>query len=126
MVVAVVADCSGGTGTPRPDGGGGSSRIVGSCTGGKEIGCSETLCCQDYAGSFTSGTAQSSCAAISGTYSAAPCTSENLAGSCALYQGTAAEQVVRYYAGYTVPDSAAGAPSAAANCAALHIGTYIP
>ena len=126
FAILVVAGCSGGSGTPSPDGGGRTSTIVGSCTGGKETGCTETSCCQDYAGSFTSSTAQSSCAAIAGTYSAAPCTSENLAGSCALYQGTAAEQIVRYYTSYTFLDTDPGAASAAANCAALHIGTYIP
>jgi hypothetical protein len=43
-----------------------------------------------------------------------------------LYQGTAAEQVVRYYAGYTFLTTPSGAESVAANCAALHIGTYLP
>ena len=126
FAMVIVAGCSGGSGTPSTDGGGGTSTIVGSCTGGKESGCTETLCCQDYAGIFTSTTAQSSCTAIAGTYSSAPCTSQNLAGSCALYEGTAAEQIVRYYVGYTFLDTAPGAASAAANCAALHIGTYIP
>jgi len=126
--IFVAVGCSGGSGTgvPSMDGGAHTSTIVGSCTGGLESGCTQALCCQDYAGSFTSATAQSSCSAIAGTYSPAPCTGENLAGSCVLYQGTAAEQIVRYYAGYTFLDSAPGAASVAANCSALHIGTYVP
>ena len=126
IFVAVGCSVGSGTGVPLPDGGGHTSTIVGSCSGGLESGCTQELCCQDYAGIFTSATAQSSCSAIAGTYSAAPCTSVNLAGSCALYQGTAAEQIVRYYAGYTFLDTAPGAASVAANCSALHIGTYVP
>jgi hypothetical protein len=129
-----VVACSGGSGgsdSGTGPGGGSdarpsSSNIVGSCTGGLETGCSQALCCQDYAGGFTSTTAQSSCAAIAGTYSPAPCTGENRVGSCILYQGTAAEQIVRYYAGYVFLDSVPGAESVAADCAALHIGTYVP
>jgi hypothetical protein len=126
--------CSGGSGSgvPPTDGGGAghdvgpTSTIVGSCSGGLESGCSQTLCCQDYAGAFSAASAQSSCAAISGIYAPGPCTDADRVGSCALYQGTAAEQIVRYYAGYVFLDSAPGAESVAANCAALHIGTYIP
>lgn len=105
---------------------GGSSASVGSCAGGKESGCSQSLCCQDYGGNFTAATAQSSCSAISGTYSSTACPSSNRVGSCVLYQGTAAEQTVRYYAGYVVPDHTAGTDSASANCTALHIGTFSP
>ena len=128
FAILIGVGCSGGSGggTPSPDGGGQTSTLAGSCTGGLESGCTHALCCQDYHGNFTAASAQTSCSAIAGTYSATPCTSENLAGSCALYQGTAAEQIVRYYAGYTFLDTEPGSASAAANCAALHIGTYIP
>ncbi|MFO0725425.1 MAG: hypothetical protein U1E65_16700 [Myxococcota bacterium] len=104
--------------------GGSSPGSAGSCMGGKETNCTTTLCCQDYRGNFTSATAQSSCSAISGTYSSTACPSANRVGSCALYEGTAAEQIVRYYAGYTVPDHQPGTDSASANCDALHIGNF--
>jgi len=42
FAILIVAGCSGGSGTPSPDGGGRTSTIVGSCTGGKETGCTET------------------------------------------------------------------------------------
>jgi len=126
--IVFFAGCSGGSGSgvPSADGGGGSTTAAGSCTGGLETGCTQELCCQDYRGNFTSATAQTSCSAIAGTYSPTPCRTEDRVGSCALYQGTVAEQIVRYYAGYTFLTTPPGAESVAANCAALHIGTYLP
>jgi hypothetical protein len=122
--------CSGGSGGGPPSGNDGgtqpTSSAAGSCMGGLEAGCTVELCCQDYRGNFTSATAQSSCNAIDGNYSTAPCPTANLVGSCSLYQGTAAEQIVRYYSGYVFLDNPPGAGSVQANCAALHIGTYLP
>lgn len=108
-------------GCPRRGGPGGDAGSVcgaaGSCNGGKEQGCNEHVCCQDYQGGFTAAEAQSSCAMIGGAYSSAPCRSQDLVGSCVLYQGTAAQQTVRYYTGYvTPPDHSPGVDSATANC----------
>jgi hypothetical protein len=49
----------------------------------------------------------------------------DLVGSCTLYAGTAAQQTVRYYAGYVVPGHGAGAPSAQSNCDSLQ-GDWTP
>ncbi len=125
--IVLFVGCSGGSGSGVPSAdGGGPTTAAGSCNGGLESGCTQELCCQDYRGNFTAASARTSCAAIAGTYSTEPCRTDNRVGSCVLYQNTAAEQIVRYYAGYTFLSSPSGAESVAANCAALHIGTYLP
>jgi hypothetical protein len=89
---------------------------AGSCNGGKEDGCNQQVCCQDYQGGFTADQAQSSCAAIGGAYSSAPCRSQNLVGSCILYEGSVAQQTLRYYASYVTRDHSPGLDSATDNC----------
>ena len=110
----------GGGGGSSSGSGGGSTCHAGSCNGGLEESCNEQLCCQDYQGGFTASEGQSSCAALHGTYSPDPCRPTDLVGSCVLYDGTVAQQTVRYYAGYVIMDHEPGADSSEANCEGIN------
>jgi hypothetical protein len=120
VLLALVCSCGGGGGGGHDGGPGGSSGASpGSCAHGANS-CSPgaMFCCADYAGLFTAAQVQSDCgvARVGGEYSALPCTTMDLEGSCTLYKGTAAEKTIRYYTGY----DALSMSDPATNCSALH------
>ena len=104
--------------------GGGGGGPPGSCKAGKNSCATGTeFCCADYAGNFTAEEVEHDCndVRVMGMYSPDPCPTQDLEASCTLFQGTAAEKTIRYYAGYDV----ASMSDPATNCRALH-GSYTP
>jgi hypothetical protein len=120
LVLAMFAvGCSSDGGSGGGGGGTGNATAPGSCAHGKNSCTPGTpFCCADYGGLFTAAQVQSDCgtAQVGGEYSPDPCTTEDLEGSCTLYKGTAAEKIIRYYAGYDEL-SQSDPPT---NCSALH------
>ncbi len=117
-LLAFVASCGGGGGGGDGGMGGSGGRMPGSCAHGLNSCSPGTMfCCADYAGLFTAAEVKSDCdmTRVGGEYSALPCTTVDLEGSCTLYKDTVAEKTIRYYAGYDFTSMS----DPATNCSAL-------
>jgi len=89
--------------------------------GGGIASCSSAAGCTDYVGSlWTEASAQENCNQIPGsTFSADPCPTADLVGSCSVNQNEAGEFISRYYSPMFNADSAES------SCGLMQ-GTWIP